>query len=244
MKLKLIYPVSNVTITQKYGENAIPLYKDLKMVGHNGLDFYAPDGTPVLASHGGVVTYVGLDGANGNLVVVKTTEQFEYLSGKSYYKTLYGHLKTGTFKVTAGQIVKAGDKLAEADNTGASTGSHLHFGLKPVRQGEEDWMWYNLEQDNGYNGAIDPLPFFQRATEFRTKMKKGDKSFEVEKLQTFLVGKKLMQPVYGEEFGHYGKKTAAAVYQFMKNTGKLSAWEKLYWRGETVGDKTLIELNK
>ena len=53
-----------------------------------------------------------------------------------------------------------GDVLAESDNTGLSTGPHLHFGLKPVAKGEQSWIWFNVEQKNGYLGAIDPLPYF------------------------------------------------------------------------------------
>ena len=41
-----------------------------------------------------------------------------------------------------------------------ATGSHLHFGLKPQLKGENDWTWYNVEQNNGYNGSIDPAPYW------------------------------------------------------------------------------------
>lgn len=166
-KLKLWYPVKPTLSTttqmtifnQKFGV-VDSKYTGLGMKGHNGIDFFALDGLTVRAAHDGTVTYAGLDGSNGNLVVVKTDEKFDYLSSQSFYKTLYGHLKTGTYKVTAGTKVKAGDLLAQADNTGLSTGSHLHFGLKPVQQGEQDWEWVNVVQDNGYNGAIDPMPYF------------------------------------------------------------------------------------
>lgn len=77
-------------------------------------------------------------------------------------KSIYWHIKKGSFKVKVGDKVKAGDLLAEADNTGMSTGSHLHFGIKPVLKGEADWTWYNIEQSNGYLGAIDPEPYFNR----------------------------------------------------------------------------------
>ena len=38
------------------------------------------------------------------------------------------------------------------------TGPHLHFGLKPEREGEAPAQFSNLEGDNGYRGAIDPAP--------------------------------------------------------------------------------------
>lgn len=244
MQLKLQFPTKNVSVNQSFGENATPIYAKLHMKGHNGIDFFAPDGTPVFATHDGTVTYAGLDGSNGNLIVIKTDVMFDYLDGQAYYKTLYGHLKTGTYLVTAGDKVKAGQQIAQADNTGESMGSHLHFGLKPVQQGEKDWEWFNLEQHNGYNGAINPSEYFPKVQEFTKSLKFGDSGYDVEKLQAFLLRKGLMQPIQDGGFGLYGKKTANAVYTFMKNSGKLSKWESLYWRGYNIGKKTLEELNR
>jgi murein DD-endopeptidase MepM/ murein hydrolase activator NlpD len=62
--------------------------------------------------------------------------------------------------VKPGDIVDIGTPLAKSDNTGLSTGPHLHFGLKPLDKGTEDWDWNNLEQDNGYFGAVNPIPYF------------------------------------------------------------------------------------
>ncbi len=243
MKLQLQNPLKEIAINQAFG-NVDPKYTAIGLKAHNGIDYHAPDGTPVLASHDGTVTYAGLDGANGNLIVIKTDEMFDYKDGQAYFKTLYGHLKTGTYKVTAGQKVKAGQVIALADNTGMSTGSHLHFGLKPVMQGEQDWQWFNLEQDNGYNGAIDPTPYLPEHKEFQTKLKQGDYGDEVRKVQALLLRKGYLQPLTEQEFGWYGKKTANAIYRFMVDSGKLSVWEKLYWKGGNIGDKTLTELNK
>jgi murein DD-endopeptidase MepM/ murein hydrolase activator NlpD len=158
--LRLYYPCKPLGINQRFGENQNAIYRNLGMKGHNGWDFYAPDGTPVRAAHEGTITYAGEDGSNGLLVVIRTDKEYDYKGGTAYYKTLYGHLKRGSLRVTAGQTVKTGDVIALADNTGASTGSHLHFGLKPVLPGEADWQWWNVEQSNGYNGAIDPAPFW------------------------------------------------------------------------------------
>jgi murein DD-endopeptidase MepM/ murein hydrolase activator NlpD len=160
MKLQLFYPLDKCVITQRFGENAVDFYKELKMLGHNGTDFVAPDGMPVRAAHDGRVTFAGYDDSAGLGVVIRTEEKFDYKDEPAYYKTIYWHLKKGTLRVTGSQNVKAGDIIGLADNTGKSTGSHLHFGLKPIYRGEEDWSWYNAEQTNGYKGAIDPEPFF------------------------------------------------------------------------------------
>lgn len=70
-------------------------------------------------------------------------------SNDNLWDTIYGHLKSVC--VEKNEQVKAGDLIGYADNTGKyTTGSHLHFGLRPVL----------FKPDNGYNGWIDPEPYF------------------------------------------------------------------------------------
>lgn len=159
---KMYVPLGGTTLTQPFGAN-VDFYKSLNIgldKGHNGLDFLAPHGVPVYAAHDGVVDYAGRDNNEGYGVVLLTEEPFDYNGQAVYYKTIYWHF-TGNIPVRAGQSVKAGDLIGYADNTGLSTGSHLHFGLKPLRRGQRDNEWYNIEQNNGYFGAIDPLPYLQ-----------------------------------------------------------------------------------
>jgi murein DD-endopeptidase MepM/ murein hydrolase activator NlpD len=165
MKLSLTYPTHVPHVNQGFGmciPNSVSceLYKKLGMHGHNGIDFNAVDGEFIYAAHDGEVVYAGLDGSSGLLVVIRTFDEYDYTdNGKAFYKTLYGHLKTGSIRVAGGDKVKAGQYIAQADNTGASTGAHLHFGLKPIYPGEQSWEWWNWEQNNGYFGAIDPKPY-------------------------------------------------------------------------------------
>lgn len=161
MKLQLYYPLDEVHVNQLFAENATTVYKDvLKLAGHNGIDFRAADGTPVYATHDGEVTFAGEDGSGGLGVVIRTFDAFDYEDTQFHFKTISWHLKKGSILVTPNQKVKAGQKIAEADNTGLSTGSHLHFGLKPIYQGEQAWQWWNAEQDNGFAGAINPMGYF------------------------------------------------------------------------------------
>ena len=162
-KFELYYPVKKPDLiwNQRFGENATTMYASMGLAGHNGIDFYALDGFPIYAAHDGEVTFCGEDGSAGLGIVIRTlVPHFYGKDNKCFYKSIYWHLKKGSFRVKAGDIVKAGDLIAEADNTGMSTGSHLHFGVKPVMKGESDWSWYNIEQNNGYMGAVDPKPFF------------------------------------------------------------------------------------
>lgn len=87
-------------------------------IGYNG-----QMGVPVYATHDGVVavtTDTGHSGGYGNMVEIKgVTPQ-----GTTYY-TLYGHFANWTVRV--GQQVKAGDLIGYGNNTGNSSGPHLHY---------------------------------------------------------------------------------------------------------------------
>src|SRR3990167_5183011 len=165
-KLILYKPLHpNFHIFQGFGEcspDICEIYKNMGLKGHNGLDCNRlgtyVEGAYVRASHDGEVTYAGIDSSGGYGVVLKTLEEFDYLGKLFYFKTIYWHLRK-EIQVKVGQKVKVGDVLGYADNTGISKGSHLHFGLKPILLGENEWTWYNLEQDNGYFGAIDPASY-------------------------------------------------------------------------------------
>lgn len=162
-KLTFCYPLKPYTITQKFGEcsgGTCATYHGMGLKGHNGIDSVAATGTIVRAAHDGVVTFAGEDGSGGYGIVLRTNTQFDYNTGQAYYKTIYWHLLPSGIKVHAGQQVKAGDIIALSDNTGISTGPHLHFGCKPVYPGESGEDWNNAEQENGFKGAIDPAPFF------------------------------------------------------------------------------------
>jgi murein DD-endopeptidase MepM/ murein hydrolase activator NlpD len=86
------------------------------MAKHEGLDFSAPVGTPILASAGGVVSRSGWDSQYGNVVEINHAEGF---------KTRYAH--ASQLLVRVGQTVKRGDMIAKVGNTGRSTGPHLHY---------------------------------------------------------------------------------------------------------------------
>lgn len=182
MKLSLAYPVKPNNINQAFGLNAQqysdPKYGGIK--GHNGIDFQASHGQPVYASHDGVA-YYEFDGNQGEGVVLRTNQAFDDgQGGECFYKTIYWHMcdakkepqfTSPIYKAVGyapdqtgvsqnGIAIKKGDLIGYADNTGNSSGDHLHFGLKPQAKNESNGIWYNTEQANGYNGAINPAPFF------------------------------------------------------------------------------------
>lgn len=244
-KLKLQYPTQPYKINQKFGENFNGFYKQLGMDGHNGLDLYALDGDNIYAAHDGVVTQTGADGSGGLGVVIRTHDKFEYKGEEVYFKTLYWHLQTNSFKVKPGDHVKAGQVIALADNTGMSTGSHLHFGLKPQYAGEADWQWSNVEQNNGFFGAIDPEPYLPPTTttvkyEFKRNLSAGMKGEDVAKLQELL--KELGFFYYPEITGYYGDYTKVAVLSFQVQNKICTPLESVY--GRYCGPKTFKKIKE
>lgn len=250
-QLKLFYPVANFSIIQHFAENKEYYHNLLGIEGHNGLDIFATDGTPVYAAHDGEVTFAGEDGSGGLGVVIRTLEPFEYKGQEVFYKTIYWHLKVNSILVKPNQKVKAGDKIAEADNTGLSTGSHLHFGLKPIAQGEQPWLWSNLEQTNGYGGAIDPEPYLNG--EYAHAPEKPHFTFtfpleygminvqDVRMLQVILLYEGLLEVT---PTGNYFEYTRKAVLAWQKKHKVASLWELGVVRGKKVGPKSLAKLNE
>ena len=147
-KNSLQLPLRHIFITQPFGENYADFYQKLGMRGHNGIDFLAKDGTNCFAAHKGIVQWAGEDSQGGVSVVIWEPEK--------KFKTIYYHLKDVCVK--ANTMVKCGDKIGRCNNTGIyTTGDHLHFGLKETDDGGT-----TINQANGYNGAIDPAPYFPK----------------------------------------------------------------------------------
>ena len=113
-----IQPLSNVDlkrIASGFGYRIDPVYKTVKF--HAGLDFSAPQGTPIYATANGIVRTAGnLANGYGNHVVIN----------HGYgYETLYGHMYR--IKVKNGQKVKRGEIIGWVGNTGKSTAPHCHY---------------------------------------------------------------------------------------------------------------------
>ncbi|HWQ37456.1 MAG TPA: M23 family metallopeptidase [Burkholderiales bacterium] len=86
---------------------------------HEGMDFMAPEGTPVTAAAGGVVVYAGEHPQYGNML------EIDHGNG---LVTRYAH--ASRLEVRIGDVVLRGQKIAEVGNTGRSTGAHLHFEVR------------------------------------------------------------------------------------------------------------------
>ena len=129
-------------------------YQYLGLGAHNGLDMPAIAGTPIYAAHDGVVQEVHNDPTGGLGIVLWDSVQL--------LKTIYWHNRVNL--VSQGQQVKQGEQIAEVDNTGYSLGNHLHFMLK-----QTDSSGNTINTDNGFRGAIDPLPHLYFNTNMTTE---------------------------------------------------------------------------
>ena len=109
-------PVPGAPISSRFGLRKHPILGYSKM--HQGIDFAAPRGTPVLAAGDGVVQKAFRFGSFGNYVLIKHTSKL---------KTAYAHLNRFAKNIRPGVKVKQGQVIAYVGNTGRSTGPHLHY---------------------------------------------------------------------------------------------------------------------
>ena len=110
--LGFIWPAEG-TITSKFGRRWGRM--------HKGIDIAGPIGTPINAAADGTVVVAGWQsGGYGNLVEIR------HADGTT---TRYGH--NSQLSVSVGQTVRQGQQVARMGSTGHSTGSHLHFEIRP-----------------------------------------------------------------------------------------------------------------
>ncbi len=113
-----IQPVANKElkrIASGYGRRIDPVYKKPKF--HYGVDFSAPQGTPIYATGDGVIKKVKKSRRGlGNHVII---------NHGFGYESIYAHMLKYT--VQRNQKVKRGDLIGYVGNTGKSTAPHLHY---------------------------------------------------------------------------------------------------------------------
>jgi len=128
-------------ITQSFGQNP-DVYGAWGFAGHNGIDFGVSEGTTVYAPHDGVAHTVNDGSAGYGLYLVITDAK---------RKSILAHLSEVT--VSEGQNIYQGDPVAKSGNSGQSTGPHLHWTYKILRNGTVQ------NESNGYDGAVDVSEF-------------------------------------------------------------------------------------
>ena len=108
--------VNHTPATSEYGNRLHPVSKRYKL--HQGDDYAAPAGTPIMAPAAGIVSFVGRKNGYGNTVMLRHSKGQE---------TLYAHMSRFGKNLKVGDVVQTGDNIGYVGSTGISTGPHLHF---------------------------------------------------------------------------------------------------------------------
>ena len=109
-------PINGAKLTSRYGFRMHPILGFNHL--HQGTDFAAPIGTPVMASGSGTVEYVGWKGGYGKFISIRHS---------AAYQTNYAHLQDYAKGIRRGSKVQQGQIIGYSGNTGSSTGPHLHY---------------------------------------------------------------------------------------------------------------------
>ncbi len=110
-------PIVGGTRSSGYGYRLDPISG--KQTMHRGVDYLAPEGSPIYALADGVVSYAGANGDYGNLV------EIDHGAG---YRTRYAHNKANL--VDVGERVNKNQMIATLGSTGKSTGAHVHVEVR------------------------------------------------------------------------------------------------------------------
>lgn len=111
-------PVHFSRISSKFNPNR----KHPKLAGvtrpHQGVDYAASTGTPIMATGDGKVQFVGTKGGYGRTII---------LSHGGKYTTLYAHMSRFAKSMKSGKRVNQGDVIGYIGSSGLATGPHLHY---------------------------------------------------------------------------------------------------------------------
>ncbi len=113
-------PLPFLRVTSKYSmARRHPIHGVVRP--HQGIDYGAPRGTPIMAVGSGVVTRAGRAGGYGNLVVIRHYNGLE---------SMYAHMSRFAKGIRSGVKVRRGQTIGYVGATGTATGPHLDFRIK------------------------------------------------------------------------------------------------------------------
>jgi murein DD-endopeptidase MepM/ murein hydrolase activator NlpD len=131
---------------------------------HKGTDYAAPRGTPVVATSDGRITFEGINGSFGKLVVIQHSGSVT---------TKYAHLNDFAKAVKLGSRVRQGEVIGFVGATGAATGPHLHYEfLMDGVQRDSRKVYDKLPQADAL--SKNELTVFQQRTNQYLTMLKGE----------------------------------------------------------------------
>jgi murein DD-endopeptidase MepM/ murein hydrolase activator NlpD len=109
-------PINGARLSSGFGRRRHPISGYRK--NHNGVDFAARSGTPIMAAGVGTIERASRWSTYGNYVRIRHSDG---------YKTAYAHMKGFARGIKKGARVRQGQIIGYVGTTGASTGPHLHY---------------------------------------------------------------------------------------------------------------------
>lgn len=153
--MKIYRPCKTNLISQKFGENLNPYYKEHGMLGHEGYDFSVSCKNNKAKTGGQCENvYCNIEG-DGQMTIIYIQKDVGMGFGlmaidENWNKFLWWHFDSINPALVVGSKINPGDLLGIAGNTGVSTGAHCHFQYNP----------YGANPNNGYEGAVDIIQWF------------------------------------------------------------------------------------
>lgn len=183
--LKLDYPCDSRIIDQGFGGNAVDAYAAEGLKGHPGIDFHIDWGKPIYSASKGLGKVYRLYNQN-NPDLSKYRAPVEYIELEDCFVELtYGHCDHINCQLgsviprepiatvgNTGEVYYGTELITEAEKEkGSHRGAHLHFQMRIMQKvthttGSDiaiqllDDGSYLVAKQNGFNGCVNPLPYF------------------------------------------------------------------------------------
>jgi murein DD-endopeptidase MepM/ murein hydrolase activator NlpD len=161
-------PINGARLSSGFGMRRHPILGFSRM--HQGTDFAAPTGTPILAAGDGVVVRVGPYSTYGNYVRIR------HANG---YETAYAHMSRFARGLRVGASVRQGDIIGYVGSTGRSTGPHLHYEVM-LRGRQINPMTLRVANGRNLEGRALELFMIERARIDTLRQARGDETTATE----------------------------------------------------------------
>jgi murein DD-endopeptidase MepM/ murein hydrolase activator NlpD len=129
---------------------------------HEGIDFAAAPGTPVVAAGDGVVARSEWSGGYGNLIEIRHPKGIV---------TRYGHLQAFANGIAPGVRVAQGEVIGYVGETGLATGPHLHYEFRVNGVARDP---RGIDPGSGDPVALAQLRDFERERSLLSTLLNGD----------------------------------------------------------------------